>query len=143
MIKNLDKEASQEFLKDQGTGYLGCVLESGEPYIVPVNFIFENDSIYIHSLPGEKITAMHANPQVCLQTDIVSDDGFEWKSVIAFGKFEEIEDKNHKKKLLIAFYEKFPRFTPVEARFMEEDFATDIIVFRIKIKRLTGVAEVY
>lgn len=143
MIINLDKEASQEFLNTQGMGYLGCVLESSEPYIVPVNFIFEDDSIYIHSLPGEKITAMRANPQVCLQTDKISDDGFEWKSVIAFGEYEEIEDKEKKKKLLISFYEKFPRFTPVEARFMEEDFATDIIVFRIKVKRLTGVAEVY
>lgn len=143
MIKNLDEKSSKEFLKTKGFGRLGCVLESGEPYVVPVNYLFENNCIYIHSLPGEKITAMQSNPKVCLQTDEIADDGFEWQSVIAFGEFEIINDKKTKIKILNDFFNTFPRFTPVEARFADEDFDTDIVVFCIKIKRLTGIAESY
>jgi len=37
MIKNLDEKAVRKVLKEQRIGHLGCVLENGEPYVVPVN----------------------------------------------------------------------------------------------------------
>jgi nitroimidazol reductase NimA-like FMN-containing flavoprotein (pyridoxamine 5'-phosphate oxidase superfamily) len=143
MVGNLSEESSREFLKEQTTGRLGCVLESGEPYVVPVNYLYEDKGIYIHSLPGQKISAMEANPKVCLLIDEMADDGFEWKSVIAFGEFEKIENKQKKIEILTHFYNNFPRFTPVEARFEDDDLDSDIVVFRIKIGRLTGVTESY
>lgn len=143
MVGNLSEESSREFLREQTTGRLGCVLENGEPYVVPVNYLFEDGCIYIHSLPGQKVSAMEANPKVCLQIDEIADDGFEWKSVIAFGEFEKIENKQKKIEVLTNFYNNFPRFTPVEARFEEDDLDLDIVIFCIKIKRLTGVVESY
>lgn len=143
MINNLNEKESQIFLGNQKAGRLGCVLENGEPYIVPVNYIFEDDKIYIHSLPGEKISAMKANPKVCLQTDKTAVNGFEWQSVVAFGDFEIIEDERKHADILTKFYKRFPQFTPVEAKFDREYISKDVIVFCINIKRLSGVAESY
>lgn len=143
MLTKMDVNTSLEFLKSKRFGHLGCVLESGEPYVLPVNFLFEKGQIYIHSMPGQKITAMKNNPKICLQIETVADDGFEWQSVIAFGEFKEVLDPNKKMKILFQFYEKFPRFTPVEASFEEKNSAATVVIFTIKIERLTGVEECY
>ncbi len=48
MIKNLNENETQKLLKEQKLGHLGCVLESGKPYVVPVNYLFKDDKfIYI------------------------------------------------------------------------------------------------
>ncbi len=143
MIKNLDEKMSYKFLKKQKDGYLGCVLENGSPYVVPVNYVFGDNCLYIHSLPGQKLSAMESNPKVCLQTDLVEDDGFEWLSVIAFGEFEKVLDKRKRTEILQELYKRFPRFTPVEALSDDQDITDKIIVFRLKIKQITGLTETY
>jgi nitroimidazol reductase NimA-like FMN-containing flavoprotein (pyridoxamine 5'-phosphate oxidase superfamily) len=141
MIKKLDEKLSQEFLEKQRSGHLACVLENGQPYIVPVNYLFRENFIYIHSLPGKKISAMEANPKVCFQTEKMSATGLEWQSVIVYGEYEEVEEKRKKTRILAEFFRVFPQFTPVEAKFEREYIPQDLIVFRIKIKGLTGVTE--
>lgn len=143
MINDLSENASKEFLSEQEFGHLGCVLASGEPYVVPVNYLVEDGEIYIHSLPGRKLAALRENPRVCLQTERIADDGFEWRSVIAFGEFEEVSERERKTEILYEFYRRFPHFTPVEARFDDAVSLKDIAVFRIRIRRLTGVSEDY
>lgn len=143
MINQLDKKTSLELVKNNKFGHLGCVLENSEPYIVPINYLFADEDIYIHSLPGQKISAMRTNPKVCLQVEDIADDGFEWQSVIAVGEFEEIEGRDEKTKILYKFYEEFPQFTPVEAKFDKDKSLKSVIVFRIKNYSLTGVSENY
>ncbi|NNE99500.1 MAG: hypothetical protein HKN25_10825 [Pyrinomonadaceae bacterium] len=140
MIRKLDERSSLELLRKKKSGRLGCVLPSGEPYVVPVNYLFDGEHIHLHSLPGEKIEAMKANPNICLQAQEMSVDGFEWQSVIAFGKYREVEEPN-KTKVLTRFYKAFPRFTPVEAKLGREYIPENVIVFRLKINRLTGTEE--
>jgi len=73
MIKNLDEKATRKLLKEQKLGHLGCVLDSGEPYVIPVNYLFKADGIYVHVLPGQKLDAMRANGKICLQVDKIED----------------------------------------------------------------------
>ena len=143
MINVLDEKTSLEFLENNKLGRLGCVLESGEPYVVPINYLFDEDKIYIHSLPGEKISAMRANSKICLQIDTIAEDGFEWQSVIAYGEYVEIDERELKTRILYKFYEEFPRFTPVEAKFDIGNSLKNVVMFRLKIVRLTGVSESY
>src|SRR5437870_7028643 len=51
----------------------------------------DDERIYSHSLPGRKINALRSHPRACLQVDEMTDD-LHWRSVIAFGNFEEIDD---------------------------------------------------
>jgi nitroimidazol reductase NimA-like FMN-containing flavoprotein (pyridoxamine 5'-phosphate oxidase superfamily) len=73
-------------------GRLACVFGE-QPYLVPFYFAFHNDYIYSFSDTGKKINWMRNNPLVCIQADEVSDAGT-WTSVVASGRYEELEDTN-------------------------------------------------
>ncbi len=140
MIKNLDEKAARKFLKEQKFGHLGCVLESGEPYVIPVNYLFKDDGIYVHVLPGQKLDAMRVNHKICLQVDKIK-DSCRWQSAIAFGEFQEVKRMNEKIEILKEFSATFEHLTPVEAMVEEQWNLGGLVVFRINIKRVTGMSE--
>lgn len=118
---------------------LGCVV-NGEPYVVPINCHLEGDSLYSHSLPGLKIAALRDNPHACVQVDEIESD-LRWKSAIAFGTYEEITKRNERADVLAKLLSRFPMLTPVESALVIDASPPEVIVFRIKIERLTGVSE--
>jgi len=138
-MKALLEEEARALLNTCGIGRLGCV-DNGEPYVVPINYVFEDESIYSHSLPGQKIEALRANPRACLQADKIEND-FSWRSVIAFGDFEEIRVPTDRRAILSKLLARFPLLTPVESVMARDAAAPDSVVFRIRIDRITGVAE--
>jgi len=140
MIKNLDEKAARKVLKEQRIGHLGCVLESGAPYVVPVNYLFKEGNIYVHCLPGQKLDALRANGKVCLQVEKIG-DSCQWQSAIAFGEFQEIKRTNEKIEILKEFSARFEHLTPVEAMMEEQWNLCGLVVFRINIKHITGMAE--
>jgi nitroimidazol reductase NimA-like FMN-containing flavoprotein (pyridoxamine 5'-phosphate oxidase superfamily) len=137
MINEIGEKESYELLRKQSIGRLGCC-ENGEPYVVPINYWFDDGSIYVHALPGHKIEIMRANPRVCLQTDEIK-DAYNWRSVIAFGWFEEINDPAQSNHIMSEMFKKLPHLSPVESK--AKDALARAIVFRIRIERVTGVAE--
>jgi hypothetical protein len=137
MISEIGYRESRELLRDQNIGRLGCCSE-GMPYVIPVNYFFDGEDIYIHSMPGRKIQVMRANPHVCLQVDEI-EDTFNWLSVIAFGLFEEVYDTTERDRILAAMFQRLPHMTPVES--IVRDSMSEVIVFRIRIERITGVSE--
>ena len=138
-MSTLSEGEARELLKSCKVGRLGCV-DKGEPYIVPINYLFEDDSIYSHSLPGRKIEILRAHPRACFQVDEVR-DYFDWRSVIAIGNFEEIRVPDDRRLVLRKLLSHFPLLTPVEAVTARDAGAPDSIVFRIRVERITGVAE--
>lgn len=138
-MKTLHEDEARALLSASRIGHLGCV-DDGEPYVVPINYLLDEGSIYSHSLPGRKIDAMKAHPRVCLQVDQIDDD-FHWRSVIAYGKFEELGGAEERRLLLEKLLARFPKLTPVESLIVQDAAATDSVVFRIVVDRITGVAE--
>ena len=138
-MKTLVEEEARALLSACRIGRLGCI-DNGEPYVVPINYVFEEGSIYSHSLPGRKIDAMRAHPRACLQVDQIADD-FHWRSAIAYGDFEEIRVSSDRRSILGKLLARFPLLTPVESVMAQDAGAPDPVVFRIRIDRLTGVAE--
>jgi nitroimidazol reductase NimA-like FMN-containing flavoprotein (pyridoxamine 5'-phosphate oxidase superfamily) len=139
MTRTLSEAEAQNLIASSKIGRLGCV-DNGEPYVVPVNYLFEDGSIYSHSLPGRKINAMRTHSRTCLQVDeIVSD--FLWRSVIAFGNFEEIRVPSDRRSILSKLLVRFPLLTPVESVMARDANAPDSIVFRIIVDRITAVEE--
>lgn len=138
-MKTLQEAEAQALLSACKSGHLGCV-DGAEPYVVPINYLLDEGSIYSHSLPGRKIDAMRAHPRVCLQVDQVDDD-FHWRSAIAYGEFEEMDRPQDRRKILGKLLSRFPKLTPVESRMVQDTSAPNSIVFRIVIDRVTGVEE--
>ena len=139
MTRMLSESEARDLIADGRIGRLGCV-DNGEPYVVPINYVFEDGSIYSHSLPGRKIDVLRAHPRACLQVDEI-ENNFEWRSVIAYGNFEEIRVPSDRRSILSKLLGRFPLLTPVESVMAQDASAPDSIVFRIRIDRITGVTE--
>ncbi len=138
MIKHLSNEEARALLGECRLGRLGCV-DDGGPYVVPVNYVFHDDKIYVHSLPGRKIKALRENPRACLQVDEIKDANH-WRSAIAFGRFEEVTDEGERDGAVRRFLSAFPNLTPVES-VPVHDGQSSVIIFRIRVEEVSGVAE--
>src|SRR5574340_277901 len=64
------KEKIMEFLNQQETGRVCSIDKDGFPQIIPMNFVYANDAIYMHSHPrGEKLENITKNPKVRFEVD--------------------------------------------------------------------------
>jgi len=139
MFVRLKEEESKHLLQNSRIARLGCIVD-GEPYIVPINYYAEDDYAYSHSLPGLKISALRENPNACLQIDQIEGD-FHWQSVLAFGTYEEVKNPTERERVLGKLLWHFPKLTPVESVIAEDGIPLSVVVYRIRINRITGVAE--
>ena len=139
MMKTLSHDEALKLFQVVRVVRLGCIV-NGEPYVVPINCHLEDDCLYSHSLSGLKISALRENPRACVQVDEIESD-WRWRSAIAFGKFEEITKPNERADVLGKLFRRFPLLTPVESAIAADGSRQEVIVFRIRIERLTGVSE--
>ncbi|KFM14276.1 Pyridoxamine 5'-phosphate oxidase protein [Marine Group I thaumarchaeote SCGC AAA799-O18] len=64
------KEKIIEFLSSQQTGRISSIDENGYPQIIPMNFVFINEVIYMHShIRGEKLDNIRRNKKVGFEVD--------------------------------------------------------------------------
>lgn len=135
--RNMGEAEARRLIEMGKVGRLGCV-DGREPYVVPFNYFFEDGFIYGHSLPGKKVRALRTHPRSCVQIDQIQDD-LHWRSVIAFGDFEEIDDQLERKRIMGKLLDRFPQLTPVEWFVILDEVPAEVVVFRIRIDRVTGV----
>ena len=64
------KEKIIKFLNEQDTGRICSIDKDGYPQIIPMNFVYANDVIYMHShTKGEKIENIKRNSKVGFEVD--------------------------------------------------------------------------
>ena len=154
MTRTMNESETLELIATSRVGHLGCVVE-GEPYVVPINYLFEHGPVYAqsmmdavpinyvvygHSLMGRKIRALRTHPRTCVQVEKVEDD-LRWRSAIVFGDFEEIHQEPERAQVMRKLFERYPLLTPVESVASKSLETSEIVVFRIRVDRLTGLAE--
>lgn len=139
MMKTLSEDDARQLFKAARVVRLGCIVD-GDPYVVPINGLFEDDCLYSHSLPGLKISGLRENPRACVQVDEIEND-LKWRSAIAFGEFEEIIEPTERADVLAKLLRRFPMLTPVESALAVDGASHRVIVYRVRIERLTGVSE--
>ncbi|MGE5389887.1 MAG: pyridoxamine 5'-phosphate oxidase family protein [Deltaproteobacteria bacterium] len=121
-MRRSDKEISDEkiielVLKESTVCHL-AMAEDNVPYVLPMNFGYEEGIVYIHSATeGRKIDLIGRNPRVCFQAEsqvaICSDEvnacawGTRYLSVIADGLASIVEDNDEKKKALDIIMHKY------------------------------------
>ena len=63
-------EKIKDFLNDEHVGRISSIDENGFPQIIPMNFVFLNDAIYVHShVKGEKLNNISRNNKVGFEAD--------------------------------------------------------------------------
>jgi len=138
MIRPMSLDETRALLEASRVGHLGCVAQ-GTPYVVPVNYMLDGTTIYVHSFVGRKIRALRQNPRVCLQVEEIQDE-YNWRSAIAFGRYEEIADADERRRAVQRLLARFPHLTPVES-IPVHDGQSSIIVFCIHVEEMSGVCE--
>jgi uncharacterized protein len=115
------------------------------PYVVPVSFGYDGESIYIHTArEGKKISYFENNNDICFEfernvrlfrdSDKACKWSFSYESVIGFGKIYESESLEQKK---IGLNIIMSHYSGKEWVF-GEDRLNDIRVWKIGIASMTG-----
>lgn len=123
-----------------------CVLavsgDGGYPYAVPVNYVYDGTSVYIHcAAQGHKIDALRRNPKCSLcivDKDTVVPEEFTtyFRSVIAFGEAQFIEPTDEKVRVLKQLGEKYS--PGIESGAEINRFITTVCIIKIHIECVSG-----
>ena len=112
-------EMATEIIDKCQVCYIGMVDHENRPYVLPFNFGYLNNTIYLHSAPeGKKIDILHNNPHVCVvfSTDhrlfhrneqVACSYGMRYRSVLAFGRIEFVSDFNSKMDIMNIIMRKY------------------------------------
>lgn len=107
-----DKERIEEVISKSDICFVGMVDTENTPYVIPMNFGYQDGVIYLHSGPeGRAINILNRNNQVCITFSIDHELVFQHpkvacsyrmkaKSVICNGKVNFIEELDDKRKAL-------------------------------------------
>jgi nitroimidazol reductase NimA-like FMN-containing flavoprotein (pyridoxamine 5'-phosphate oxidase superfamily) len=141
-----EKAVVEEVFRQNEVGRLATAVD-GAPYIVPMNFAYISDKIYLHThKDGKKIRDIQKNPRVCFEVDsgeIVTGDNpcdYSWRyrSAIAYGEARIVESREERLKALRLISEKysFGKGKLITPELMEKFDHLWIIV--IDIDKMTG-----
>ena len=89
MFGELTQPQIEELLGSEVIARIGC-LGDGRVYVVPVTYVYDGTYVWGHAMDGAKLRAMRADPRVCVEVEQVEDLS-NWRSVIAWGTFEECQ----------------------------------------------------
>ena len=95
MLGNLNSRQIEHVLQSLIIGRIGCHAED-KTYVVPVTYAYDGTYVYGHTKEGLKIDMMRKNPMVCFEVDVMENMS-NWRSVIAWGKFEELKTPEERK----------------------------------------------
>jgi nitroimidazol reductase NimA-like FMN-containing flavoprotein (pyridoxamine 5'-phosphate oxidase superfamily) len=144
MLGKLPASEIETLLKQQVVGRIGCHADA-LTYVVPISYAYDGVYIYGRTLEGMKVNMMRKNPEVCFQVDDMKNMA-NWKSVIAWGVFEELHEKEARDQALHNLVNRTLPFNSSETTHLTPQWPFPVsdlssiegIVFRILVKEKTG-----
>ena len=151
IIKSKDKII--KFLSEESTGRISSIDKEGFPQIIPMNFVFLDNSVYMHShIRGEKIENIKRNSKVGFEVDrnleflpsYFSDPDDAsladtlYISVVIKGEAILVEDKKEKVLALNGLMKKYQpegRYTPMRE---DMDVLDATAVIKVTPKEMNG-----
>ena len=118
------KDKIIKFLNSQPAGRIASIDKNGYPEVIPMNFVYHDEAIYMHSHPfGEKLENIRRNPNVGFEVDQhicflpsyyfhptdASQADTLYISVVIKGKAEIVYDNEEKAVALNALMEKYQK----------------------------------
>jgi len=121
-----------------------ALCEGDRPYVVPLCFGYEEDSLYFHCAPsGRKLEILEKNRNVCFEMDVdyelVPGEtpctwGVRYRSVIGFGRASWVRDPEAKRDALEIIMR---HYSDGMAAFPEEALARTVVI-RVAVDAITG-----
>ncbi len=146
-IKIEDKEILIEIIKACDICFVAASDKENRPYVLPMNFGYHQDCIYLHSAQtGEIIDVLQQNNQVCIafnkgtqliaqHPDVACSYRMKSQSVIVRGKVSFEEDFDRKVEalnILMQNYVKDKKFT------YSDPAVKNVKIWKVKIEEISG-----
>lgn len=110
--RQIEKNQTIDILEKANYGVLSTVDDNGQPYGVPLNYVYEKGALYFHcAIEGYKLDNIKNNSKVSFCVvghENVLPDKFstDYESVIIFGRAEEVFD-DEKNMALLGLIDKY------------------------------------
>lgn len=142
--QQLSRELCMDILEKAGCGVLALQGDEGYPYAVPLNHVLAEDRLYFHcAVEGHKIDALRRcdRASYCvIESDDVDAQNLttRFRSVIVFGRARLVEDKEEKRRALMAIGAKFaPENMDRAAREIDESLSHTGII-ELTMEHISG-----
>lgn len=109
-VKEISRGEMAALLLRGTFGHLGCSRD-GHPYVVPMNYAYDSESLYFFTTEGTKTEYISANHEVCFQVEEITDPS-PWQSVIVFGRAERVTRPDDMERAIRLIAERNPTLTP-------------------------------
>ncbi|HKZ60895.1 MAG TPA: pyridoxamine 5'-phosphate oxidase family protein [Nitrososphaera sp.] len=156
LVKKLEiksREKIIEFLNSQPAGRIASIDRNGYPQVIPMNFVWADGAIYMHSHPaGEKLDNMLRNPQVGFEVDQhvcflpsyyfhptdASQADTLYISVVIKGTASLVRDNGEKARALNALMEKYQKEGGYEQLAPEMPVLQEVAVIKVVPDEMRG-----
>jgi uncharacterized protein len=133
--RELSRGEIEEFLLGQRIARLGCHA-GGVTYVVPLIYAYGDGAVVAVTTEGRKTAMLRENPRVCVEVDDYDADGKgSWRSVIAYGKYEELSGDAVEPALAL-MRARFARTAGREAE--PRPLGKNVVVLRIRLDEMSG-----
>lgn len=143
--REITSQEARAILNCAEYGVLSTIGKDGQPYGVPLSYVYKNDGIYFHcALSGHKLDNIEHNAKVsfCVvgNTKVLPDKfAVEYESTVAFGVVSEVNGTERHKALLWLLEKYCPDFIEEGKLYVEQKDKTTK-VFKIEINHVSGKA---
>lgn len=131
MIGTLTPPQALQVLYVQLLGRLACQAKD-KLCVLLLSYVFDGKYIYSRSVDAKKIDILRSHSRVCFQVDVV-DNLSSWRSVILWGRYEELITPGDRAKASQLLDDRFGQ--------MPAGDTANAVYFRISIDRITGKFE--
>ena len=142
--QELNQSEVERILQSNTSGVLALMDGNGYPYSVPLSYVYSNGKIYFHSAKaGHKIDAVNncKKATFCIiDKDDVQPEKYTtfYKSVIAFGSVEVVDDKEESLFAIKALGEKYYPKHGTELQTEIEKYESAFLIIKFEIEHITG-----
>ncbi len=128
--------------------YIGMIDKDNKPYVLPFNFGYRDDVLYFHSAgSGKKIDILKQNNNVCavfsidhelkwVNEEVACSYGMKYRSVLAHGKVEFIENYDEKVDALSVI---MSNYSELEFKY-NKPAVEGVTVWKVKVEKFEGKA---
>lgn len=142
--KEIKDRSEMEDVLNRATVLHLAMVDDGKPYVVPLNFGYEANVLYLHCAPeGHKLDILRKNPTVCFAThvdasvapaELPCQFSGHYRSVIGRGQATLVTDREKKVQALDVLMRKFMQ-GPYQ---YQESYLQRMLVIRVDITEMTG-----
>ena len=136
----LDDDEMRAIVGRNYWGVLSTVGDDDQPYAIPIIYGFDG-AFYSVLRDGRKMQNMDGNPRVCMNVVEVENMAKTWRSVLAFGRAEWVEQDDEMRAAIDVIRGQYPGLPTRSGGGMDALRAQGFRVLRLVVDEMTGRAQ--